>query len=131
MTLEVVEDGVALGRDFAVHYQFRQPGLDPSDLPALREAQPLERGGRHRRSYLLVTGERAFLRGSSRLAHIVEESGQPQDEVRLGVLNGLQGVAVNVVRVIAALGDPLARRDLGQDDIEQAALVEKLDRSTR
>ena len=38
MSLQVGEDGVAIGRDFAVHDQLRQPSLDPTDLGAWRKA---------------------------------------------------------------------------------------------
>ena len=98
---------------------------------ALREPQPFKRRHRHRRSNVLMTGEGAVRRGRTRLAHIVEEGGQPEDEIRLGVLNRFQRVAVNVVRVIAALLDALARGDLGQNALEQPALVEQLDRPAR
>src|SRR5207244_11851911 len=98
---------------------------------ALREPQPFKRRYRHRRSNVLMTGEGAVRRGGARLAHIVEEGGQPEDEIRLGVLNRFQRVAVNVVRVIAALLDALARGDLGQNALEQPALVEQLDPPAR
>src|SRR5712691_5084912 len=94
----------------------------------LRKTQPFEHPGRDLRTHSVVAHERAVARGGRRLADVVEQGAQPHEEVRWRGGYGEERVTEYVMRVVAALLDPLAGSHLGQDDFEQSGLVEKLER---
>ena len=97
----------------------------------LRESQPLQRLGGEIGTNDVVADEGPVGPGGCRFADVVEERRQADEDVRRGGGHHQQSVAEHVVRVIAALFDPLARRHLGEDAFDEPALVEELEGKAR
>ena len=84
-----------------------------------RESQPVERTSRHLSADDVVAHKGAARPGRDRLAHVVEHGGQAHDEIGGCGSDHKEGVPEHVVRVIAALLDPLASGQLGEDHLQQ------------
>ena len=66
-----------------------------------------------------------------RLPDVVKKGCQARQKVRRRPLDGKQRVSEDIVRVVAGLGHSLARGELEQDGLEQAGLVQELQRQLR
>ena len=96
-----------------------------------REAQPLQRRPRYVRTDILVAEERAVALGGLRLAGVVEQSRDPQQQLGRSPLDRQDGVPKHIVRVVARLRHALARGDLGQDHLQELGVVEQPEGAAR